>query len=166
VAIVHGLDPESVDLSEEVGGMPIADLSKTRLEMCAASDLPCVQAARRRRTRWLTLPGLTLAIAVIVMATRARADEPPQSVTSTPPRDYDAPDPDRNLITYSWAAANVSAFTWMTWQYKFILDTEPIFRVTGRDIVNNHIGGVPFDRDTINANFFGHPYARLRTDEI
>ena len=106
---------------------------------------------------------------VVVAATPARADEPPQSpppraiVASPPPpppppRDYDAADPNRNIVNHLRAAAGVSLVNYLLWQYDWIADKEDIFRVTGRDVVHNYLGGFPLDKDTLNANFFGHPY--------
>ena len=86
---------------------------------------------------------------VVCAATPCRADEP---------RDYDAPVPDRNLVTYLRAAAGVGIVNWATWQLDWFIDAETIFRVTGRDVIGHPLSGFPFDEDTLNANFFGHPY--------
>ena len=75
-----------------------------------------------------------------------------------PPRDYDAPDPNRDLVTHLRAVAGVSLVNYLVWQYDWIADKEHIYRVTGRDIANNYVAGFPLDTDTLNANFFGHPY--------
>lgn len=47
---------------------------------------------------------------------------------------------------------------YIIWQYDWLIDKETVYRVTGRDVVNNHIGGFPLDTDNLDANFFGHAF--------
>jgi hypothetical protein len=97
----------------------------------------------------LSLLRYAIAALVVCAATAARAEEP---------RDYDAPDPDRNLVTYLRAVAGVGVVNWAVWQIDWALDTDPTYRITGRDVLQHPLSGFPFDEDTLNANFFGHPY--------
>lgn len=84
---------------------------------------------------------------------------PPVLFIAPPPRDYDAPDPHRGTLTLLRAAANISFINWVIWQYDWIIDGDPIYLVTARNVFNNPVSGFPFDTDTLNANFFGHPYS-------
>lgn len=63
------------------------------------------------------------------------------------------------MVTYLRAGAGVSLINYLIWQWDWIIDLEHIYRVTGRDIVRNTANGFPLDDDTLNANFFGHPYS-------
>jgi hypothetical protein len=75
-----------------------------------------------------------------------------------PPRDYDAPAPQRTITTYLRAAAGTAFTAWLVWQYDWIVDKVDVYYVTGHDIRANVRHGFTFDDDSLAANLFGHPY--------
>jgi hypothetical protein len=111
--------------------------------------------------------GAAVAACGVLFACPASAADPPApSATSTtteiweapPPRDYDAPDPNRTILTFLRAGANTVFASWFIWQYDWIVAKERVYNVTGPDIANNVAHGFHFDDDPLAANFFGHPY--------
>jgi Domain of unknown function (DUF3943) len=77
---------------------------------------------------------------------------------TVPPRDYDAPDPQRNGLTFVRAAANTLLMGWIVWQYDWFTSHGNIYYATGPNIADNLRHGFSFDDDTLAENFVGHPY--------
>src|SRR5687768_283674 len=106
------------------------------------------------RRRWPVLQWLTPAVAIVAAGAPARAQPPASpSPSVVVARDYDAPDPDQNALTYLRAAANVSLTNAVIWYYNWIVDANTVYRVDGRDIRNNFVGGFAFDDDKLDANY-------------
>ena len=57
-------------------------------------------------------------LATLATATPARADD------VLPPRDYDAADPNRDVVTYLDAAANAALTSYIIWQFDWILASD------------------------------------------
>ena len=74
-----------------------------------------VDVAERRAWPSLALRWVIPALAVLATATPARADD------VLPPRDYDAADPNRDVVTYLHAAANAALTSYIIWQFDWIL---------------------------------------------
>lgn len=128
--------------------------------MCADSKSSTMWGPRRLWRSYLFWR-LMVALVLLCSATRASADEPlppPSPQRPAPqPRDYDAADPDRNVVTYLHAAANVSLINVIIYAYDWSVGTNDEYWVTGRDIIRNHTFPFAFDPDKLDANFLGHP---------
>jgi hypothetical protein len=77
---------------------------------------------------------------------------------SVPPRDYDAPDPQRSGLTFVRAAANTMFMGYLVWQFDWLTSSSTTYLADGRHIAANFRHGFTFDDDTLAENFVGHPY--------
>jgi hypothetical protein len=106
--------------------------------------------------RWLTVAcGIATVSAAIALDAPVCADEPNATLE---PRDYDAADPNRNGLTFVHATANVAMFSYLIWQYDWLIRKNSVYRVTGHDIFENLHHGVSWDDNPLPPNFIGHPY--------
>jgi hypothetical protein len=97
------------------------------------------------------LIAVPLALAVFEMP--AAAADPNVAMA---PRDYDAPDPDRNTLSYLRALANVGLGNYVIFQIDWLRGVDWIF-VTRNSISTNFSSGMQFDYDTLTENMLGHP---------
>jgi hypothetical protein len=121
----------------------------------AATATTRPRRCRRRRARSAAFGVCGL----LAIGQPAFADPPVVEMSeSVPPRDYDAPDPQRTALTFVRAAANTLLMGWLVWQFDWLTSSDPTYYANGRSIGANIRHGFTFDDDTLAENFVGHPY--------
>jgi hypothetical protein len=144
-------------------GVARAEPARTTTSLLPRLELEPLVAHFGFRPTPLTLASadLTNGHGPLAAAKQSPPPTPPPAVAvdlSKLPRDYNDPDPNRDITNHLRAFAGTVAINWIIWQFDWLSAQREIFFVTHETIGRNLKTGFVFDDNSFKTNFFGHPF--------